>query len=137
MKTKNALFITAIYAMLSMAIPAFIAAPVLTGCSTPEQTAYRSIGSIAATVDGAMQGWGEWVRAGRATDGQQAQVRKAYGEYQAVMRVARVAAMAAKDYPAGEASYTAAIAAVSASADDLVSLLDSFGVLSARKQLGR
>lgn len=98
----------------------------LSGCSTPERTAYRSLGTIAVTVDGAMNGWGEYVRAGRATGADQAKVRSAYERYQSAMRIAEQAQLAAAAAPDNQSSYVTAVSAVSAAADEIVALIHSF-----------
>ena len=61
------------------------------GCATLETNSYRVIGTTAASVDGAMNAWGDWVRAGQATDAQQAKVRQAYETYQDSMAIAEIA----------------------------------------------
>jgi hypothetical protein len=66
------------------------------GCATLETTAYRSIGSVAVTVDTAMQAWGDAVRAGDVTPAQEAVVKSAYLKYQSAMRTANAALTAYK-----------------------------------------
>ena len=74
---------------------------VAVGCATLETTAYRGIGSVAVTVDTAMQAWGDAVRAGQVTPVQEAVVKDAYGKYQSAMRTAH-AAMTAYKLSAGQ-----------------------------------
>jgi hypothetical protein len=58
------------------------------GCASVQTTAGKLLASTATTVDGAMQGWAIWVAQGHATAQQEAQVRSAYGQYQASMSIA-------------------------------------------------
>lgn len=58
-------------------------------CATFETNAYRAVAATASTVDAAMNGWGDWVRAGKATTADEDAVRDAYEMYQAAMRSAR------------------------------------------------
>ena len=88
------------------------------GCkTTPEVTAYRSIGSIAATVDGCMNGWGNYVRAGLASTNEEATVKSAYETYQLAMRAARAAVTVARGSTNTSAWITTADALAAASAD--------------------
>jgi hypothetical protein len=66
------------------------------GCATMETTAYRSIGSVAVTVDTAMQAWGDAVRAGVVTPDQEVAVKAGYLKYQSAMRTANAALTAYK-----------------------------------------
>lgn len=50
--------------------------------------AYKAAGTAVTTVDLAMNGWGEWVRAGKANAAQEAEVRKAYESYQQAINIA-------------------------------------------------
>lgn len=61
------------------------------GIATYEQNAFRVIGTTATLVDGAMQGWGDYVRAGKAKPEEEAVVKQAYLAYQASMRTAKAA----------------------------------------------
>lgn len=74
----------------------------LCGCASLETTAYRTIGSAAVTVDTAMTGWGEVVRAGKATEAQQAKVRAAYNRYQQAMQVTHKLVDAYRTQPANK-----------------------------------
>ncbi|MHB9009595.1 MAG: hypothetical protein ACYDC1_22000, partial [Limisphaerales bacterium] len=71
-----------------------VSALIFSGCASFEQTAYRSLGTTTTLVDGAMNGWGDWVRAGQATAGDEAQVRAAYEHYQLAMAAARSTVLA-------------------------------------------
>ena len=82
----------------------------LMGCANLEQNAYRTIGTTAVLVDGAMNGWGDYVRNVKA-DGsvdasadlakQELFVREAYSRYQKAMAAA---AEVVRKYKAGEVS---------------------------------
>lgn len=66
----------------------------LVACASLETNAYRVVGSTAVSVDLAMQGWGDWVRQGKATPEDEARVRAVYEKYQASMRAANRAVLA-------------------------------------------
>lgn len=74
--------------MLQSLVP-LIALMIFTGCATLETNAYRIIGSAAVLVDGAMNGWGDYVRAGKASATEETQVKATYEKYQVAMRAAR------------------------------------------------
>jgi len=65
-------------------------------CKTPERTAYDIVASTQVAVDAAMNGWGDYVRAGLATAKDESEVRGAYHTYQQSMRAAREAVIAYK-----------------------------------------
>lgn len=71
----------------------------LIGCTTVEDTAFKTTGTLAVTVDGAMNGWGDWVRAGRSTPHDEEVVRAAYIKYQDYMSAAKVVVIAYKTNP--------------------------------------
>lgn len=66
----------------------------LPACSTLETNTYRTLGVITHTVDAAMNGFGDAVRAGKATDKQQASVRSLYQQYQDALGIAEKAVAA-------------------------------------------
>lgn len=66
----------------------------LPACSTLETNTYRTLGVITHTVDAAMNGFGDAVRAGKTTDAQQASVRSLYGQYQNALGIAEKAVSA-------------------------------------------
>jgi hypothetical protein len=98
----------------------------LLGCATPEQTAYRTIGVITASVDGAMNGWGDYVRSGAATADEQARVRQAYERYQATMRLARIAVTTQKTQPAGASTLDTALNTAQAASGQLIAVIQQF-----------
>lgn len=61
----------------------------LASCATMEVNAYRTLATTTTVVDGAMNGWGDYVKAGKSNKDQEAVVKKAYEAYQASMRTAR------------------------------------------------
>lgn len=95
----------------------------LLGCATPEQGAYRVIGSIVVTVDGTMNGWGDYVRAGLSTPDEEAQVKAAYERYQATMRLARVTIATANAQPDGSSKIDTALATIQASSGQLIAII--------------
>ena len=96
---------------------------IFTGCKTPEQGAYRTIGSLAHTVDVSMQVYGDLYRAGLVTAEEQVRVREAYSSYQATMRVARSIVSTAKDAPEDQSTYLTAIDAAASASGELVALI--------------
>jgi len=56
---------------------------IFSGCanSPGETTAYKTLGSIGYTVDGAMTAYADAVAAGQVTDSEQAKVRALFGRY--------------------------------------------------------
>ena len=79
---------------------------------------YRTIGVIVKTVDLAMQGWGAYVRAGKANSTQEDAVRKAYGAYQKAAQVAATAYKLSSD--------SASPTDLSLAAGALIGLIDAF-----------
>ena len=94
-----------------------------TSCKTPEQGAYRSIGTLANAVDVSMKTYGDAYRAGLITPDEQVQVRAAYEHYQTAMRVARASVTAAKAAPEGELGLYTALATVEAASAELITLI--------------
>ena len=92
--------------------------------SDPEILAYRSIGTVAHTVDASMNGWGDWVRAGKATAGDQAKVKTAYEGYQAAM-VATESAVVAYRNGADRNALEASIEALKAAANAVMTMVST------------
>lgn len=103
---------------------ALIALVWLTACANLERNTYRTLGSLAVTVDGAMNGWGDYVRNGHGNIAQHTAVKQAYGNYQGAMRVAQTAVTAYRLNP-DERELSKALAVASASAGDLTRLIYS------------
>jgi len=96
----------------------------LMGCKSVEQGAFRTVGTTTTLVDAAMHGWGDYVRAGRASDADQAAVRGAYEQYQGAMRVARAVVVTLKtEHDATDPQWLIVLDTVNASADGLVGLI--------------
>jgi|GEM_PF-3022014 len=95
------------------------------GCASLETTAYRTIGAVAVTVDGAMNAWGDYVRAGHATASDETVVRAAYDHYQQTMRTLHVAVTAYKlDEASNAGALKTALDTMGAAADELVALVN-------------
>jgi len=102
------------------------------GCATtPQQSAYRTAGTAAVSVDVAMHAWGVYVAANHPGAQIEAKVKTAYENYQASMVVV---CDAGKIYAAGGTNPTAAAVFNQAIADagqdliDLQNLLTALGV---------
>lgn len=100
-------------------------AVLLAGCATTEQSAYRTIGTITIAVDGAMNGWGDYVRSGQASATQEASVRSAYGQYQNAMRSLKVMVMTWKAQPDGASKLDTALAMTQAASGSLITLIQT------------
>jgi hypothetical protein len=93
------------------------------GCRTPEQGAYRTLGTLATVVDTTMLTYGDAFRAGLITPEEQLKVRDAYEHYQRSMRIARAAVTTVKVSPEGESRLNTALTAVEAASSDLITLI--------------
>lgn len=105
-------------AMLALSPIAF------TGCGTPEATAYKATAITVTTVDGAMNGWGDYVRAGKATDDDQARVRNAYNKYRSALMIERDVIKAHANNPDATA-ITLAEQSLAYASGDLIELVQS------------
>jgi hypothetical protein len=110
---------TALLLILSLSI-------FLVGCATLEQGAYKVVGTTAIVVDTAMNAWGDYVRAGKATDVQQQQVRSLYENYQVSMRIAKTTILTLKNAPADQATWLRVTTALDVSANNLVVFIGKF-----------
>lgn len=106
----------------------FLVTSLLCGCQTPERTAYRTLGSIAITVDTAVQSYYHYRDATPAhyNADLDAKIKEGYLHYQAAMKVAQKAQESFKTGILTEDVWEASLNAVSASAADIVSLIRSF-----------
>lgn len=95
------------------------------GCANPERTAYQTTGVVVLSVDVAMNGWGDYVRAGKATPEDEAKVKAAYEKYQAIVRTQSAAVRSAINSPEGESVFNTALNAIDAARIDLVNLITS------------
>jgi hypothetical protein len=96
---------------------------VLAGCASLETNAYRTIGSTAVTVDAAMRGWGDYVRAGKATPANQVAVKGAYLRYQTAMTVAQQAVIVYKAN-GDKVTFQTSIDMLNAAKDVLIGLVE-------------
>ena len=96
---------------------------IFAGCKTPEQGAYRTLGTLATAVDVSMSVYGDAYRSGLITPEEQLQVRAAYERYQTSMRIVRAAQQTAKASPEGASRFTTALTAVEAASSDLITLI--------------
>ncbi len=103
----------------------FASLATFTGCGTPESIAYKTTAITATGVDGAMNGWGDYVRAGKATAADEARVRAALDKYLAAQAVERDVVKSAKTNPDPNAVNLAskAISDASASLIELIATL--------------
>lgn len=94
-------------------------------CATAnlETNAYKTVGAISITVDGAMNTFGDYVRSGKATPEQQAAVKAAYGNYQQAMQAAHKAVLAYKAAPADATQLDLALRGVEAVSSELIALI--------------
>lgn len=96
------------------------------GCKsvTPEQAAYRTLGTVATSVDSGMKAWGEWVALGKATAADVEKSKELYLKYQSAMRVARDAALTVKQNPQA-GTWNIALTTVEAAAGDLLNFIST------------
>lgn len=108
-------------------VASLITAPIFfTGCGTPTAKTTQVAGSVTITVDAAMQSWGEWVRANKATVEQRVQVRAAYQKYQAAMAIAEKVAISVLTAPEQQAAYITALNTASQVSVELIALVEQF-----------
>lgn len=88
-----------------------------------ETNAYKTVGAITITVDGAMNTFGDYVRSGKSTPEQQATVKAAYERYQQAMRATHNAIIAYKTAPQDAAALDTALRAVEAVSGELISVI--------------
>lgn len=100
----------------------------ITGCknTTPEQASYRTIGTIAHTVDVTMKSWGDYVATGQASASDEVQVKGAYTKYQAAMHAAKSVVASVGSQPEGESAISVAMSALSDASGDLVAMINEF-----------
>lgn len=110
-------------AVIATALASFLALGTV-GCQTvtPEQAAYRTLGTIAQSVDSGMKAFGEWVALGKATAADVEKAKALYTKYQAAMRVAKDAALTVKQDPQA-GTWDIALTTVEAAAGDLLTLI--------------
>jgi len=105
-------------------IAPFVLAGLLVGCASVETTSYRALGTTAVLVDGAMNGWGDYVRSGQAKPEQEQRVRTAYES--GVDECGAGAVVTAKTAPEGEAALDKALREVDAGAAAILGIVKLF-----------
>lgn len=105
---------------------AILALAFIVGCASFQNTASKTLTSIALTVDAAMKGWATHVVKDNVPDSQQTVVKSAYAQYQASMAVA-VSAYAAVANGGDKTAWDKALAALQASQGGLIQVIQSFG----------
>lgn len=110
--------------LVAVAALAFI----VSGCGGLNRIAYRTTGTAAISADHAMNAWGAYVRAGRATEADEAKVRSAYDTYQEAALVVTDAALAYHAVPNDQTqlALNRALAASGAALGHLVGLVAQF-----------
>lgn len=99
----------------------------MAGCSTMERGTYQVLGTTAATVDAAMKGWGDYVRAGKATTADEATAMQLYAKYQGAMRVAKAAVLSLKKNEAStQADWEKATQALQDASGELIGFIGTF-----------
>lgn len=95
------------------------------GCATFETNTYRVLAVTAHTVDATMNGWGDYVRAGKASAEQETAVKNSFHHYQATMQVAE--AMVGSYRASGDrAAVSRALDVLDAAKNSLIDLVYSF-----------
>lgn len=94
-----------------------------TGCGTPTNKINQTVAATTTTVDAAMNGWGGWVRAGKATKEDERKVREAFVKYQAAMGAAETITIAVLNSPQEQPALNTAIAATASASADLIALI--------------
>ena len=126
---------------LALATLAIGPTTLLTGCKSVNTTAYKATGVTAATVDAAMQAWGDYVHQKRVAGtpvsvGDETKVAMVYGHYQIALKamtdagVSYTTAAANKDPNVSvfQQNLLTASATLSGVMGDLVALVASFGI---------
>lgn len=102
---------------------------ILSACKTPMQTTFVTTGVVVTTVDTALQAWGDYVRAGKATVAQSAKVEELCGHYVRAMQVAKdlMLVMAeSKNKEIYKTQLDLALAAISDTSANLVAFIQPF-----------
>lgn len=102
----------------------FISLSLCISCTSLENVAYKTTGSVVVSVDGAMRVWGDYVRSGSATVNDQLRVRDVYEKYQSAIKVERSILVAYKTTP-DDTALNAAMSALSNASGELVTLVQS------------
>jgi hypothetical protein len=122
--------------LLTLFVPLLV-----TACKTPDDTAYKTVASLEAAVDHAMNAWADyvvWKRAENPPDnalpGQEQRVKAAYTFYRLAMSAAYAArATYLQDQQAGLPVWQSRLEAARAAANELLALLDELLKLNPSK----
>lgn len=109
-------------AFLLVALVGFL----LCACASLETNAYRTIGSVAVSVDTAMHGWGLYVQQKQLTDTQQAPVRDAYNKYVAVMKSVQAEITIYRSKPSGANTLTFDLKLLTSTATNVLQTINTF-----------
>lgn len=113
---------------LALAVP--VATVPLTGCKSPNKTAYRTVGTVQISADAAMTAWGAYVKQFRPGVAAETKVKAAYEKYQSTMIVVAISgkALAEADNKDSRHKLDIALAAAASALSDLTQLIQSLGV---------
>lgn len=101
-----------------------LAALLFSGCKSTESNLYKATGVTVITVDGAMKAWADYVKTGRASQGDQDKARAAYEKYYRAILVEKAAIIAYKS--SGETNaLSKVLGTISAASAELVGLLET------------
>lgn len=98
---------------------------VTNGCKTADTVAYRTIGSAVQLVDTTMKVWGEYVRAGFATEADEARVKAAYQKYQLYMSSLKDSIEQYKQGFQSKEQLQEATAKASSSAESIITIINA------------
>lgn len=108
-----------------------IALVLFVGCATTSKTpvqdaAYKTIGTIATTVDASMLAWGDYVRAGMAKPAQEVLVRSTYQKYQAVILSTKIMVLTYVDSPTNQTTLYTSLQAVGNASSEVINTINTF-----------
>jgi len=108
-----------------------IALALLIGCATAgkqsaQDVAYKTIGTIATTVDTSMLAWGDFVRAGMSKPSQEVLVKSTYQKYQSVMLSTKVMVLTYVDSPTNKTLLATSLQAVGNASGEVVNTINTF-----------
>ena len=98
----------------------------VSGCATPETTAYKTTAVISQTVDSSRQAWNNYVSQGKATKDEVVAVHAAYSKYQAAMAIAEAALITYKQNNATKPALDSALAALAATSTEVITAIATF-----------
>lgn len=95
----------------------------LSGCKSPETTAYKTIATTAQLVDKSMLAWGDYVRAGKATADDEKRVKAAFEIYKRAETAAQRTVYTIKTAPNGQQDWVTAVSVLTANSSELFSIV--------------